>query len=472
MNFVQIEFVGFMALVFTAYWLLRERRLQNALLVAASAVFYGWVHPWFLILLYFSATLDFLMGRAIERFPHRRKAFLALSLAGNLTMLGYFKYFDFFVDNVVTALESAGVRADLTTLGIFLPVGISFYTFQTMAYTIDVYRGELKARRDFLDYLVYVSFFPQLVAGPIERAGRLLPQVEADRKLDWTRVASGLSLAMWGAFKKVCIADTIAPYVDKVFLLDDPAGPVLWAGVLGFMAQIYSDFSGYTDIARGTARMLGFELVENFRNPYMAASTPEFWQRWHMSLSTWIRDYILAPLLGGVHHITLARFGFAVTVTFVVIGVWHGASWNFAVFGLFHGFWMFVYSAIERYRPAWFDRVPLGRPVAIAFHFVAVSMVGSLIFRESRLDRLVEHLTTPPFQGSRDDWVAVAVMLGITATACTPYLLSSLYLRFVHPWIERTVWLLPTQTTGWTIAAMAMFVFYRVSAYDFIYFQF
>ncbi|MEZ4318284.1 MAG: MBOAT family O-acyltransferase [Myxococcota bacterium] len=472
MNFVQTDFLGFMAVVFTAYWVVRDRRAQNALLVGASAVFYGWVHPWFLLLLYSSATLDFVMGRAIERFPARKRWFLGLSLAGNLGMLGYFKYFDFFVQNVIDALQATGVQANLTTLHIFLPVGISFYTFQTMSYTIDVYRGELKARRNFLDYLVYVSFFPQLVAGPIERAGRLLPQVERDRTFDFARTTSGLSLAMWGAFKKVCIADTIAPYVDKVFLLEDPAGPVLWAGVIGFMAQIYSDFSGYTDIARGTARMLGFELSENFRNPYMAATTPEFWQRWHMSLSFWIRDYILAPLLGGVRQIGLVHFGFAVTVTFVIIGIWHGASWNFAVFGLFHGFWMFVYSAIERHRPAWMERVPLGRPLAIAFHLVFVSMVGSLIFREPRLDRLVRHLQTPPFEGSRDDWVAVAVLLGITGAACSPYLLSTLWLQLVQPRLEKTVWLLPAQTTGWALAGIAIFVFYRVSAYDFIYFQF
>ncbi len=472
MNFVQSEFVGFMALVFTVYWLLPSRRLQNVLLVVASAVFYGWVHPWFLLLLYASATLDFVMGRAIANHPSHKRWFLGLSLAGNLGMLCYFKYFDFFVANTIEALQAAGVTADLTTLGIFLPVGISFYTFQTMSYTIDVYRGELEPRSDPLDYLVYVSFFPQLVAGPIERAGRLLPQVEQDRTFSFDRTTSGLSLAMWGAFKKVCIADTVAPYVDQVFLLENPAGPVLWAGVIGFMVQIYSDFSGYTDIARGTARMLGFDLVENFRNPYMAATTPEFWQRWHMSLSFWIRDYILAPLLGGVRQIHLGRFGVAVTITFVVIGIWHGASWNFAVFGLFHGFWMFVYSAIERHRPQWTSTIPLGRPAAIAFHLVAVSMVGSLIFREPRLDRLISHLTTHPFAGGRDDWVAVAVLLGITGTACTPYLVSSIWKRWILPRVEKSVWLLPAQTTGWALAAMAMFVFYRVSAYDFIYFQF
>jgi alginate O-acetyltransferase complex protein AlgI len=472
MNFVQLEFVGFMSAVFAAYWLIGDRRAQNLLLVVASAVFYGWVHPWFLILLYTSAILDFICGLGIQRSPRYRRWFLGLSLAGNLGMLAYFKYFEFFVANVVDAFGRLGLDLHPGTLGIFLPVGISFYTFQTMSYTIDVYRNELRPRRNLVDYLVYVSFFPQLVAGPIERAGRLLPQVEVDRTFSFDRTVSGLSLAMWGAFKKVCIADTIAPYVDKTFLLEDPSGPLIWAATIGFMAQIYSDFSGYTDIARGTSRMLGFELSENFRNPYLAASTPEFWQRWHMSLSSWIRDYLLAPLLGSGAHIPLVRFGFAVVTTFLIIGIWHGASWNFVVFGLFHGLWMCVYAVIERYRPAWFARVPFGRALAVGFHLVAVSLVGSLIFREPHVGRLIRHLGKHPFSASREEWVAVAVLLGITGVATLPYAAAALYTWLVHPRLSRTPWILPTQTTLWALAGLCMFVFYRVSAYDFIYFQF
>ena len=310
MNFVQAEFPVFMLVIFVAYWALGRRSWQNILLVVASAVFYGWVHPWFLILLFGSATLDFSLSQAIERWPVRKKVFLGVSLMANLGLLAYFKYFGFFVDSVVTAFQSVGLNFHMGTLEVLLPVGISFYTFQTMGYTIDVYRGELKARTNFVDYALYVSFFAQLVAGPIERAGRLLPQIEAHRTLSWALIRSGLALAMWGGFKKVVIADTLAPYVDKVYVLEHPAGPLLWAATAAFMIQIYADFSGYTDIARGVARLLGFELMENFNAPFLARTTVEFWQRWHMSLSFWLRDYLMGPLVGD-HNVSRFRFASA-----------------------------------------------------------------------------------------------------------------------------------------------------------------
>ena len=351
MNFIQLEFLWFMAVVFTVYWAVGDRRWQNGLLLVASAVFYGWVHPWFLALLYFSAVLDFFMGQRIAADPANKKWYLATSLAGNLGVLGFFKYTNFFIENFVAAGQALGVTLHWSTLAIILSVGVSFYTFQTMSYTIDVYRGELKPRTNFLDYAVYVTFFPQLVAGPIERADRLLPQVERDRRFDADRIVEGVSLALWGGFKKVCVADTIAPYVDKIFVLEDPSGPLIWAGAIGFTLQVYADFSGYTDLARGTARMLGFELVENFRSPYLSATTPEFWQRWHISLSFWIRDYVMVPLLGTGAQVGLGRFIFAIFTTFVLIGFWHGANWNFILFGVFHGFWMTVYTLLNRVLP-------------------------------------------------------------------------------------------------------------------------
>ena len=366
MNFVQNEYPVFLLLVFAAYWLLRDRRWQNRLLLIASAVFYGWVHPWFLILMFGSAMLDFAVAQAIERYPGSRRSLVLVSLIGNLSMLGYFKYTNFFIDNVRAALAAAGVPGDFGTLDILLPVGISFYTFQTMGYTLDVARGELKARTDLVDYLLYVSFFPQLVAGPIERAGRLLPQVESDRRLTLEGVRSGVGLLVWGAFKKLVIADSVAPYVDKVYVLDEPAGPLLWAATFGFMIQIFADFSGYTDMARGAARLFGFELQENFREPFLARTTIEFWQRWHMSLSTWLRDYLLGPLVG--ESTSRLRFAAATVATFVIIGFWHGASWNFILFGLFNGLWVVFYGLVTRHIPPAVARLPGGSALAIAFH--------------------------------------------------------------------------------------------------------
>jgi len=476
MNFVQTEFLWFMAIVFAVYWFvgtLRNGRVaQNALLVAASATFYGWVHPWFLFLLYFSATLDYTLGRRMERTPQYKSYLLMLSLAGNLGVLCYFKYFNFFIDNINDVILMTGMQPNLRTLSLILPVGVSFYTFQTMSYTIDIYRGELKARRNFLDYLVYVSFFPQLVAGPIERAGRLLPQVEKARVFDINQVLSGLSLALWGAFKKICLADTVAPYVDKVFILEDPSGPLIWAASIGFMMQIFADFSGYTDIARGTARMLGFDLVENFKSPYLAASTPEFWQRWHISLSFWIRDYIMVPLLGTASRLSLFRFIWATILTFTIIGFWHGASWNFILFGAFHGVWMTIYTLGNRRLPDRIRNLPFGRPIAVTFHLIAVSIPGSMLFRETHITRIWQHLTKNPFVATEDEWMATAVVIGMVAVVSTPLCIAWAVERWVLPRIDQSRWFLPVQTTAWSVYAVGMFVFYRVSTYDFIYFQF
>ena len=277
---------------------------------------------------------------------------------------------------------------------------------------------------------------------------------------------------MWGGFKKMVIADTIAPYVDKVFVLSEPAAPLVWAAVAGFMIQIYADFSGYTDIARGTARMLGIDLVKNFDEPYMAATTPEFWQRWHMSLSTWIRDYLLAPLLGDVDVISTTRFLTAITITMVVMGAWHGAGWNFVVFGLFHAFWIAVYSYATRNMPDALRNLPGGRPLAILFHLVVVGGIGMLIFRESDLGRIWEQLTSNPFVATAHEWRAVLGMAGITAVLALPFVVEFWARRLVIPRLEDTEWKLPAQTTLWACFAVLMGIFYRVTAYDFIYFQF
>ncbi|HHO51237.1 MAG TPA: MBOAT family protein [Deltaproteobacteria bacterium] len=476
MNFIQIEFLWFVATVFVVYWLLgqlrRGRMWQNLLLVVASAVFYGWVHPWFLLLLSASAGLDFVVGQLIETHRRHRDHLLMLSLAGNLGMLAYFKYFNFFVSNVVDGLALLGVQADLRTLAIVLPVGISFYTFQTMSYTIDIYRGELKPRRSFLDYLVFVSFFPQLVAGPIERAGRLLPQLERPRRFDPAQILSGITLASWGGFKKLVVADTLAPYIDKVFVLEEPSGPLIWSASIAFSIQIFADFSGYTDIARGTARMFGIELMRNFRSPFLAASTPEFWQRWHISLSFWIRDYLLVPLLGTASQLSRSRFFGATLLTFTIIGLWHGASWNFVLFGALHGVAMIVYTLLGRALPRPLLALSWGRPLAIVLHFVAVSVPGSMLFRETHPARIVHHLTTPPLTATPDEWIATSVLLGVTALCAAPLVASHAIERWVLPRVQGTVWLLPMQTSTWAISGVGMFVFYRVNTYDFIYFQF
>ncbi|MEM6925780.1 MAG: MBOAT family O-acyltransferase, partial [Myxococcota bacterium] len=317
---------------------------------------------------------------------------------------------------------------------------------------------------------VFVGFFPQLVAGPIERAADLLPQVEQPRTFDLARVLSGLTLALWGAVQKLCIADTLAPYIDKVFLLENPSGPLIWAASLAFTVQLYADFSGYTDIARGTARMLGFDLSENFRSPYLAATTPEFWQRWHITLSRWIRDYVLVPLVGP-GRITRQRVVGAVTLTFVLVGLWHGARWNFVLFGLFHALAISMYTLGDAAFPA-LRRWWWARPFAIVVHFGAVGVVGAMIFRETRVDRIVSHLQSAPWVGTPDDFVAASVVVGMTVAVGVPFALGHAVVRWLVPALKGSRWAAPVQTTTWAVFAVALFVFYRVGGTDFIYFQF
>lgn len=468
MTFIQWEFLAFFTIVLTIYWNV-GRRGQNLLLMVASAVFYGWVHPWFLFLLYGSAVLDYNMGHRMRSDPERKRLWLTLSMAGNLGMLGYFKYMDFFLDNVIAALEGMGLQTNLHTLGIFLPVGISFYTFQTMSYTLDIYRDKLEPRRDFLDYVVFVSFFPQLVAGPVERASNLLPQVEKPRVFDVATFSSGLHLALWGAFKKVFVADAIAPYVDKVFVLADPSGPLLWAGTLGFTIQILADFSGYTDIARGTARMLGFELMENFKHPYLAVDPSDFWRRWHVSFSTWIRDYLYIPLggsRGGYWGTVKATFG-----AMLLSGLWHGASWNFVIWGAYHAALITGYRAAKKRVPAAWRQARWGHAVAVGIMFF-FTVVGWFIFRETHGDRLLAGFTTNPFVASPEQWVATQVMLATCALTSAPLLFALAWKTWVTPRLEPTPWALPIRTTVWAAWAVAILTFARGTGEDFIYFQF
>jgi len=341
MLFNSIAFAVFLPLVFAGYWLLNQRplRLQNAFLLVASYVFYGWWDWRFLFLLAFSSSVDYLVSLAIGDTlnPARRKALLWVSLVCDLGILGFFKYFNFFIESFAALLEAVGLQANLPTLRIILPVGISFYTFQSLSYTIDVYRREIQPVRDPIAFFAFVSFFPQLVAGPIERAGHLLPQFLARRSFDTNRARDGLRQALWGLFKKVVIADNLAVDVDHVFgSAGEPSGPALAIGAIYFATQIYCDFSGYSDVAIGVARLFGFDLARNFALPYFSRDMAEFWRRWHISLSTWFRDYVYIPL-GGSRVASKWRRLLNVMVTFTVSGLWHGADWKFVVWGLLNG---------------------------------------------------------------------------------------------------------------------------------------
>jgi D-alanyl-lipoteichoic acid acyltransferase DltB (MBOAT superfamily) len=469
MNFVQTEFLWFFAVVFTLYWAWPNRKWQNGMLTVASAVFYGWVHVWFLGLLYLSAVIDYVGGLGMRAYPAHKKLVLGVTLGGNLLLLGYFKYFDFFVENAATVLSAVGVENSLVPLGIFLPAGISFYTFQSMAYSIDVYRGELEPRKNLLDYLLVVSLFCHLVAGPVQRASNLLIQAETPRAFRWDMIRSGLGLALWGAATKIVVADTLSPYVDKIYALPNPSTPLLAAGTLAFAIQILADFAGYSNIARGTARMLGFELMVNFNAPYLATNPSDFWRRWHISFSSWIRDYVYIPL-GGSRG-SYARVQANTVGAMVVSGLWHGASWNFALWGLYHGLLLVGYRVVTPRIPASLTSMPGARAIATSIMF-GFTLFGWFLFRALELHRIAVVLAQDPLAFPADQQVATIVVLAVTAACAAPMILAYLAQKHLLPRLANTQWWLPAQTTGWALCALAMFTFVRMSAADFIYFAF
>jgi D-alanyl-lipoteichoic acid acyltransferase DltB (MBOAT superfamily) len=396
--FNSLIFVGFFLVVYSLYLASsRSVRTQNLLLLLASYVFYGYWDARFLGLIAASTIIDFFVGRRLQvtEDSARRKRLLAVSVCANLGMLGFFKYHDFFAASLASLLSQLGIQADPFTLGVILPVGISFYTFQTMSYTIDIYRGRLEPVNSFLDFALFVAFFPQLVAGPIERARHLLPQIQRARTLSAPVVNAGLFLLLWGYFKKVVIADRMAEIVNPVFGNHvEYQGLELLMAVLAFTVQIYCDFSGYSDIARGLARLMGFDLMVNFKLPYFAINPSDFWLRWHVSLSSWLRDYLYIPL-GGNRGTTL-RTQTNLTITMLLGGLWHGAAWNFVIWGAYHGGLLALYRWLDP-RPVHADPWSGDRPRWVVGLMMATMMFwtvfGWLIFRADSPSQILYFLT-------------------------------------------------------------------------------
>ncbi|SEK53339.1 D-alanyl-lipoteichoic acid acyltransferase DltB, MBOAT superfamily [Aquimarina amphilecti] len=346
MYFNSFDFLIFLPIVFVAYWLFEKRkiRFQNVILLIASYVFYGWWDWRFLSLIGLSTLVDYFVGIRISLCDtdKLKKRWLLVSIFFNLGVLSFFKYCHFFIDSWVDLCNSIGYDIkDVTTLNIILPVGISFYTFQTMSYTIDVYRDKLKPTKDFISFAAFVSFFPQLVAGPIERATHLLPQFLKERKYSKESISYGIKLIIWGFFLKLVLADRTAIYVNSVYNnVEYHDGLSLIFATILFAFQIYGDFAGYSLIAIGTAKLFGFDLMTNFRRPYFSGSIHEFWNRWHISLSTWFRDYLYIPL--GGNRVGRYRWFFNLFITFLISGLWHGAKWTFVIWGAINGIYLII----------------------------------------------------------------------------------------------------------------------------------
>jgi alginate O-acetyltransferase complex protein AlgI len=476
MTFHSLDFVLFFLVTVLVYWRL-PHRAQNMWLLVASYVFYGYVHPWFLALIFTSTVADYWAGRGMAARPDRARLFLGLSLCVNLGMLGFFKYFNFFVDNVHTVLAVIGLDLPKPALAIVLPVGISFYTFQELSYTIEVFRGTLRARRSFLDFATFVAFFPQLVAGPIERASRLLPQVEGERTFSWPLAREAMFLILWGYFKKLVIADNVGVIANKVFSLQQPGVAMLWAGVFAFGIQIYADFSAYSDIARGTARWFGFDLMRNFNHPYLAKGPRDFWHRWHISLSTWFRDYVYIPLGGSRGRPwTQSR---NILLTFLISGLWHGASWNYVLWGTYHGLLLVLsrLCAPLAATSSWIRRAVA--PVQIVAMFVLVN-IGWLLFRETNLGFLVRDLALAPRAATPFDRQAGGYLFLLAGLYSLPLWAHSVWEEYLGPYLRArrpaaadtsAAWLV-SQTVVAGLLFATLLVFRSRQSLDFIYFRF
>ena len=465
MLFNSYQFLFFFLIVFSLYYCLSYRK-QNWLLLIASYVFYGAWDYRFLSLIFLSTIIDFYTGRKIYDSSDSkvRKKFLFISCFFNLGILGFFKYFNFFVESGESFFNLIGFTFITPRLDIVLPVGISFYTFQTMSYTIDIYRNKQKAISNFFDFALFVSFFPQLVAGPIERSSNLLPQLTKERKVSLKLLREGAWLITYGLFKKCVIADNLALLVDKAF---DPSshstGIICLIALYAFAFQIYCDFSGYSDIARGLAKLMGIELMVNFNIPYLSKTPSEFWKRWHISLSSWLRDYLYIPL--GGNRKGPGRTMVNLILTMGLGGLWHGAAWNFILWGLYHGILLAVYKffADEKF----FNKVPSWVSQVFFFHLVCL---GWLFFRATSMNQICIFLQEILFYHSWN--FDIAYMLFELMIFVIPFWMLEMWLNNCDdPW-EKRGWNWGLGPAVVTVIWILIFILPPLEGKNFIYFQF
>ena len=392
MSFNSIEYLFFLPIVFLLYWLVfKSVKLQNLFLVVVSYIFYGWWDWRFLILIALTSICSFLTGIYIGKQRGYGRVYAAFNIIVNIFILGVFKYYNFFAENMQSLLSTIGVNADFATLRIILPVGISFYTFQALSYTIDVYRGKITATHDIVSFFAYICFFPQLVAGPIERASNLLPQMSSKRIFNYSQAVDGIEQVVWGLFKKMVIADNCAKYVNVVW--SDYANQNSWTLISGgifFSFQIYGDFSGYSDIAIGSAKLFGIRLMRNFRLPYFSLSIPDFWKRWHISLNTWFVDYLYIPL-GGSRCSKWKWFRNTIII-FIVSGLWHGANWTFIFWGGYHAMLFLPYMFLGKTKSdSSLEKLTFKKAVGILTTFSFV-VIGWIIFRSADIGEAYNYL--------------------------------------------------------------------------------
>ncbi|TDI71156.1 MAG: MBOAT family protein [Bacteroidetes bacterium] len=482
MLFNSLEFAFFLPIVFLLYWFVTHRsfKQQNALLLLASYFFYGWWDWRFLSLIAFSSLVDYVVGLSLANAETKmkRKLLLSLSILVNIGFLGFFKYFNFFAESFAQAFTLLGEPLEISSLKIILPVGISFYTFQTLSYSIDIYRKKLTPTKDFVAFFAFVSFFPQLVAGPIERASNMLPQFLNRRDFQYHEAVNGCRQILWGLFKKIVIADNCAKFVNIIF--EDPSAhssSTLILGVILFSFQIYGDFSGYSDIAIGVARLFGFKLMRNFAYPYFSRNIGEFWRRWHISLSTWFRDYLYIPI-GGSRGGTLLQIR-NIFIVFLVTGFWHGASWTFLCWGGLHALFFIPLVLMKRNRTflhsvktKWlFPSLKEGLLIVFTFSITSLAWV---FFRAESVSESLHY-----FQGMFSDSILTVpdILRDIKAIVLVLFIFGLVFIEWIardHQYgIERITqkWSSPLRYGFYYGLTMVIFMFKGIPQ-DFIYFQF
>jgi len=431
MFFQTWPFALFFLIFYPTYLALKATRLRLPFLLAASYFFYAWLNPLYLVLIAYSTTLDYAVVTAMAR-SRRKKRWLALSIANNLALLGFFKYGPFVTDNINALLSSLGIPYLLPAPGILLPVGLSFYIFQSMSYTIDYYRGNVERETSLIKYAAFVSLFPRLLAGPIERAKNLLPQLEKSPKVTGEDIGDGLSLFVVGMFKKVALADYLALYVNKVYAVPDEfQSPALILATFLFAWQIYFDFSGYTDMARGIARMMGLRLMLNFNHPYLATSLGDFWGRWHISLSSWFKDYLYIPL-GGNRKGSFNTYK-NMFLVMVISGLWHGAAWTFVIWGVVHGVGRFLTREMER-TSFYNTKVPKLAKQLFVFGFVTFAWIFFKADTIGEAWTIIERIFTSGFADPRCPVLALVLVFAVWLYqfACESRIRSILELRLVR----------------------------------------
>jgi alginate O-acetyltransferase complex protein AlgI len=470
MLFQTYEYGILLLAILAVYWALPKNG-QNLLLLVASYVFYAFVHPWLALLLAGYTTVTYLTSTGISRNPEKKKILLATSLVTSLAVLAGFKYFGFFVENFTQVMVLLGIKENPTLLRIFLPAGISFYTFRSIAYVIDVYKGRFEARTNLIDVALFISFFPQLVAGPIERASKLLSQLEIKRIASADRIRDGLFLIIWGLFKKFVIADSIAIIVDKIFLLQEPSPMLLATGVLALGVQIFADFSGYVDFARGSARLLGIDLSVNFLNPYFATSPSDFWRRWHITLSQWFRDYVYIPMGGSRNG--YYKNALVLMATFLLTGLWQGAAWNFIIRGGFHGLLILGHRTLTQ-STIQFQKLP--QVVNIGITFILIQF-GWLLFRATDLSILTDSISgwlNGTAVGGYQESIFLLATVVLYSMPLWLYAIArrSLASNYSLPLFGRRFVGIPAQTALATSLFLGLLLLKPEGTADFIYFQF